>query len=393
MLCEKEVCSGCMACYNVCPVNAIELIKDEEGFINHKIDNDKCIRCSLCNKVCPSIHMTKGHKINEVFACWSKDNSIRINSTSGGVFSEFSKKIINEGGMVFGAAFNEKFDVEHIGICNEDNLYKLVGSKYVQSNINYSFRDIKTKLNENIPVLFCGTPCQIAGLRNYLKISYKNLFTCDIICHGVPSPKVFTNYREYMIKRYNSNIKSIKFRYKKPGWNVFSMKIDFENDKSYIKNTYEDPYIRGFLRELFLRPSCHKCLYTNTNRIGDITIADFWGYNSRKGEMKDKDKGVSMVLINTQNGQVLFNKCKSSLIFYKRTLQEAINGNKCLSEPFAEAKNRKEFWEKYNKYGFEYVLNKYMYPDRLTIKDKIINNIVGIQNYRKMKSIIRRNNK
>lgn len=373
MLCEVEKCFGCMACYNICPVNAIMVVEDEEGFLRPKIKEDKCIRCKKCTSVCAAIKNVERENETfeqETYACWNKDKDIRRNSTSGGLFTVMANNILNQDGVVFGASFDNEFNVVHSFADNIDDIVKFRGSKYVQSNIGTTYRKTRVFLDEGRQVLFTGTPCQIAGLYKFLGKEYYNLYTCDLICHGVPSPKVYKSYIGYMENKYKSKIKSVNFRYKEPGWMVFSMKIEFESGKVYVKSTLDDNYIRGFLRELFLRPSCHSCAYTNTDRKGDITIADFWGYESTNEKDIDDDKGISLAIINTENGKRMFEVCKNDLAYFKKDIDEAIRGNRCLSSCFPPSPKREEFWEDYNSRPYKYVIKKYMYPE-VPIKTKV----------------------
>lgn len=374
MLCDTEKCFGCMACYNICPVNAINIIEDKEGFLRPEIQQDKCIGCKKCTSACAAIkNVERDNKTFEqqTYACWNKDEDIRRNSTSGGLFTVMANNILKENGIVFGASFDNKLSIVHSAIDEKDDIVKFRGSKYVQSNIGNTYKEAKEFLDKGKSTFFTGTPCQIAGLYKFLGKEYNNLYTCDLICHGVPSPKVYKSYISYMEDKYRSKIKSINFRYKEPGWMIFSMKIKFENGKVYVKSTLDDNYIRGFLRELFLRPSCHSCIFTNTDRKGDITIADFWGYKNTDKKYINDDRGISLAIINSKNGEKLFEACKKDLVYLKRDLDEAIKGNRCLSSCFPPSPKRKEFWDNYNSKSFKYVIKKYMYAEPLPIKTKV----------------------
>lgn len=350
LLCDENDCTGCMACVNICPKNSIQIIENEEGFKEPKIDEEKCIKCKRCTKTCPILNMPHKEKASDkVYAIWSKDKKIRFSSTSGGFFTELSKYILKHKGIIYGAVFDEKFRVIHKGIEHEEELKLMRGSKYVQSDISKCFKEVKEKLEEDRLVLFTGTACQIAALNSFIGQEKENLITVDLLCHGVPSPKIFEEYKKYIEKKYNSKIEDIKFRYKKPGWEVFSMKVDFESGKTYIESTEKDPYIRGFLRKLYLRPACSKCHFTNLNRQGDFTCADFWGYQSSTIEDANDDKGISMVMVNSFKAENIFRDIKENLNCYVRDIQDAINGNRCLSESYPASEQRDEFWKDYNK--------------------------------------------
>jgi coenzyme F420-reducing hydrogenase beta subunit len=394
MLCEIKKCFGCMACYNICPVNAIKIIEDEEGFLRPKIQEDKCIGCKKCTSVCAAIEdVERDNKTFEqqTYACWNKDKDIRRNSTSGGLFTVIANNILKENGVVFGASFDNKLNVIHSAIDNKKDIVKFRGSKYVQSNIGSTYKESKEFLDKGKSVLFTGTPCQIAGLYKFLGKEYHNLYTCDLICHGVPSPKVYKSYINYMENKYKSPIKNINFRDKKTGWKVYSVQINFQSGKTYTKSNLEDPYSRGFLRDYFIRPSCSNCQYTNINRNGDITIADFWGYKSTNEKDFNDDKGISLAIINSKNGERLFQLCKNDLVYFKRDIDEAIKGNRCLSSCFPPSPKRKEFWEDYNSKPFKYVIKKYMYAEPVPLKTKVrrkIGSILSKETKAKVKKIL-----
>ena len=364
MLCAAENCTGCMACISACPYHAIKETIDNEGFTRPEIIDSLCRKCQICSKVCPQLTTVKRKpEYQDVYACWSKDTNIRRNSSSGGFFSEISKAIINEKGIIFGAAI-ENTNVIHLSIEKENELYKLQGSKYVQSKVTYIYNQVKEYLENGRKVLFSGTPCQIAGLYNFLSKEYDNLTTIDMVCHGVPSPKVYNSYIKYLENKTKSKVKGILFRDKDKSWTYFNIKVLFENGNVYKGGYFSDPYIIGFLKDIFLRPSCHHCTYANTNRISDITIADFWGYIPRKKEEQNDDKGISLIIINTKRGKAYLDKCSTSLSLYKRSIDEAISGNKCLSQSYPKPDNRNQFWKDYNSMNFDQIVEKYFYYDK-----------------------------
>ena len=227
---DKKNCTSCNACYNICPVHAIEMIEDKEGFKYPKVDKQKCINCGLCEKVCPiknKVLREENNKMPTVIAAWSKDNDIRLDSTSGGIFSELAKEIYKENGFVCGAIYNKEWLVEHYISNNINDIDQLRSSKYLQSDIKDNFKKIKELLEQENKVLICGSPCQIAGLYNFLhKKEYENLYTCDFICRGMNSPKIFRGYIKELEEKYHSEIKKIKFKNKIHGWHNFSTKID-----------------------------------------------------------------------------------------------------------------------------------------------------------------------
>ena len=370
-ICPKEDCTGCMACLNICAHQAIDICTDEEGFERPQIDSSKCVDCDLCRIVCPANNKPTSSKPIAVYSGWSKDESTRIASSSGGAFSSIAHCILEKGGVVFGAALNEELKAEHISIEKECDLKKLQGSKYVQSSIHTTYRNVKEHLKKGEEVLFSGTPCQVAGLRNYLRKSYPNLTTIDLICHGVPSPLIFDGYKDYIRRTEKITIEDIKFRGKKSSWIFFNISIDGYVEKggkkkTYIGNYYDDPYIRGFLRDYFLRPSCHKCQFCSTARCSDFTIGDWWNYRPAEGEKNDYEKkGVSLIMCNTDKAAGLFNEIRSHMTVRPRTLEEALKTNISLQHPFELPKSRSIFWQDYHKMNFDALIKKYMHKERL----------------------------
>lgn len=377
MLCELDQCTGCMACYSSCSkIGAIQMIEDERGFKIPIIDKKKCIKCGKCNRVCPILNNSNILNLEEkkpsVKACWNKNKKIRKMSTSGGIFFEVASWVIDNNGVVFGACFNEKFNVIHSYIENKDEIKKMQGSKYVQSYIGDTFKEAEMFLKQDRIVLFTGTPCQIAGLKSYLGKPYKKLITLDIVCHGVPSPLIFEKYLEFITGNRIEEVRDIQFRYKKPSWTVFSMKIDYKNNETYISDTYKDPFLVGFLSNYFSRPCCYKCNYTNINRYGDLTIGDFWGYISEKKELRNTEEGISLVLINSTRGKEIIDIIQSNLIITDKTLEEAMDGNRCLDKPYGANQKESEFWEIYKKNNkFEDVNRIYLAPKKIKLKRKV----------------------
>ena len=309
---SKELCNGCCACANICPKNCINMIHDDNGFWYPNININNCINCGLCEQTCPITNkpLVNMKKETEAFAAVNNDDTIRHKSSSGGVFTIIAQEIIAQGGVVFGAAFAEDFkSVNHIYIDKECDLDKLRGSKYVQSKIGRTYCQAKEFLDEGRKVLFTGTPCQIGGLYSFLNKQYDNLFTQDIVCHGVPSPMVWKKYLEEREKKAASITDNVSFRYKKYGWKKYYILIRFKNGKKYQKFFREDSYMRAFLANATLRQSCFKCFFKGINRSADITLADFWGVQNILPEIDD-DKGVSLLLVHSDNGLKLLESIK-----------------------------------------------------------------------------------
>lgn len=271
-ICYKEICSGCSACANVCPVNAITMKTDSEGFEYPEIDFENCINCGKCRKICPTANKpTDTEQIPSVYAAVNKDEEVRLNSSSGGIFTAVAEKVIDDGGVVFGAGFDERLKVKHQMCSDKKGLYNLRGSKYVQSAIGDTYRQAKDQLEDGKRVLFVGTPCQIGGLLAYLGKEYDNLITVDFICHGVPSPKVWQKFVSSNETKYASKAVSASFREKKDGWKPYYMSIKFDNSDEYSNVIPKDPYLRGFVSGLFLRPACSKCSFKQIGRQSDYS--------------------------------------------------------------------------------------------------------------------------
>lgn len=337
----NQKCTGCMACYNACPNGAITIEENLEGFLFPKINEKLCINCNLCDRVCPINKKNNENIKTPNCYAMAADDTKRKESSSGGIFPVIAENIISEGGYVIGAAFVGN-NVEHIVINNVDDINKLKGSKYIQSEIKDIYKKARTLLNDNKTVLFSGTPCQIAGLYSYLDKKYENLYTIDLICHGVPSEKV---YREYIkeinpcAKTYHSN-----FRDKTTGWNNFSITTTV-NNKSISKSIKDDFYMQAFLKNFALRKSCSECEFANFPKQGDITLGDFWGIKKYRKSLDD-NKGTSLVLINNEKGKKLYNLIKNNLKINKKVpLKYAIKGNPNLKRASIINENREIFFK------------------------------------------------
>ncbi len=354
---KKENCSGCAACFSVCKVNGIKLSYDEEGFLYPEVDAQKCIGCGACLSVCPiTTPLNIEEKIPLAYAVVSKNDEIRAESSSGGAFSHFAEVIIASGGVVFGAAFDEAFDVAHIGVDTLDGIEKLRGSKYVQSKIGNSYIEVEKYLISGIPVLFTGTPCQIAGLKGFLKKEYDNLLCQDIICHGVPSPEVWRTYLQEKSKQRRAAIRNVSFRNKRISWRQYSLQIEFENGKAYTIWHKKDGYMRSFLENFILRPSCFECKFKTVNRIADITLADLWGAHTIAPELDD-NKGTSLVILHTDKGRRFFEKIKEHCYVQSIDLNAAISHNLSMVKSEDKNENREVFMRTFNEQGLKKAIN------------------------------------
>lgn len=357
---HKELCCGCGACSNICPINCISMVEDEEGFKYPKIDKNICINCGTCNSVCP---IESGKSINEVatkaYAVWNTNQGIREDSTSGGAFTAFAEVVISQGGIVIGAQYNEDKLVNHILIDTKDEIKRLRQSKYVQSDTNGIYKMLKQKSSLNKPILFCGTPCQTEALVRYLKGKPENLILCDFICRGIISPKVYSSYIKYLEGKYKAKIEKIQFKNKTYGWHRFSTKISFQNGKEYIKDRYHDSYMLLYLREnITIRPSCYNCKFKGVERCSDITLGDFWGVDEKYLHYNN-DQGTSAVIVNTDVGQQLLFYASNQLEIHPVELTDIIKGNPCImSSPICK-KDRDKFYKQLQQKGYPYIVRKY----------------------------------
>lgn len=360
-LCNINDCTGCMACKAVCNKSAITIYSDNEGFFYPQINQSLCISCGVCQKACSVLNKVEKFNTGKVYAAWSLNNNIRETSSSGGLFSVFAEQIIYNQGIIVGATLDNNGFVKHIIIDNINDLYKIRGSKYVQSLIPTStYKRIKEYLVEGRIVLFCGTPCQIAAIRNVYK-KYENLlYTIDLVCHGVPSPTFFSDYFHNLKKKYPHMI-SFQFRdYKR--WLVspnINIKINGDIRKRYIygKQTfYQSAFLKGYLH----RKNCYNCQYCTIQRIGDITLADFWGIGRKKPIHGSVNSGVSMVSINSDKGKILFNKISKNIFYEERDIQETIDGgNEQLVKPSKKPFGRESFYNDFYSHGVSYIIRKY----------------------------------
>ncbi len=371
-------CTGCGACENICPLNAIKLEENSEGFSYPNIDSTKCTNCGMCEKVCPIKNHTKHEELDYVYAI-TTDDEIRMKSSSGGAFTLLATEILQNNGYVCGASYSKDFkSVEHIIISSVDELYKLNTSKYIQSNINNIYKKIKELLNKDFEVLFSGTPCQVAGLNNFLGKDYTNLTTIDILCHGVPSPLVWRKYLE-KINPENKTIKSINFRDKAYGTYPLHFSIKYSDGNTFIENSKKNPYFKGFLKNLTLRKSCYNCKYATLARTSDITLGDFWKLQKFDKKLND-NKGYSAYMPNTEKGKVFLDKIsKNAKLFQKIPVKYLVKGNPTLKAPPKPHTNRNHFFNLLNTTSnITALLNEHL---ENLYYDGIITNIWSSNNY------------
>lgn len=363
---NKQDCCGCNACGDICPKGSISFKTDIEGFWYPEVNTETCIDCHLCEKVCPIIepakHITR-YEEPVVFAAYAKDDAIRIDSTSGGIHSMLAQAMYKKKAYVGGAIYNEDHTVSHIASNDPKMLDEIRSSKYLQSSMEGQYKEVKKLLQAGEEVFYCGCPCQIQALYKYLKKEYDNLTTCDFICRGVNSPKVFLKYMDMLERQYGAKATKIKFKAKEWGWHNFSMRVNFANGKEYCKDRYHDLFFIGYLRAgNFTRPSCYDCHFKGFPQKADITLADFWGIENIDKSM-DQDRGTSLVMVNSDNGMQLFDRIKDKIEWRQFTMADARKGNPAMDDSLKSAKpNRDQFFQSLDNEPFEEVAKKYFPP-------------------------------
>lgn len=399
---KKQDCCGCSACVQRCPRHCISMKEDAEGFLYPDVDMTQCIDCGICEKVCPWLNLHEKSKIQDVLGAKNIDRKERMESSSGGVFIALAKKVIENGGVVFGAVFNECWEVVHTYAENLKNVKSMMGSKYMQSRMENSYREAEGFLKRGRTVLFTGCPCQITGLHNYLGKEYHNLISVDFLCHGVPSPGVWRKYLTEVSTSFpkeingisldfSTKITGIDFRNKQQsGWKNFYLTItglSNGTEKVLLSDKHKNnPFMKGFLGDLYLRPSCYNCKCKNGASHSDLTIADFWGISSIMPDFDD-DKGVSLVLVNTDKGRNVLALC--DLEIRKSTLDDARRFNGGFKETVIIPPKRDAFFHHYNSgYAISPWIDKELrIPMKMRMVDKMWNTIIIL------KSIIKKYHK
>lgn len=376
---EKEKCYGCGACYNICPKAAIELVADEQGFLYPIIDNQKCVECCMCKKVC-QIDRELVSQEKKGTICYGIKNSdqVRNASSSGGIYTAFSNEILKHKGLCAGAVFDPKMNVIHTLADNITKRNEFRGSKYIQSDMGFIYKSIERELKKGKEILFTGTPCQVSGLKTYLyskKVDIQNLYLIDLVCHGVPSPGIWKAYIDFLEKKYNSKVIKYTFRDKDRGWHGYHIKVTFSNNKEIKEDKEVESFVTLFQRDIMLRPSCYRCPYASLQRTGDLTIGDFWGLEKSDLEFSD-DKGVSMLIVNTNKGKKLFEKicATNDLKIRQYNITQLKQPNLYIHTEKGDFYNN--FWSNYIKFGYERVAQKYggcgKYQLFYRIRDSII---------------------
>lgn len=373
MLCKKELCCGCGACANACENGAVQMVQNEMGFLYPRINSEKCIRCGACSAVCPGLSLPERPNLEDkVLGSFAVDLAMRKKSSSGGIFTLLAEKAFTEGGYVFGAAFDENFLVKHIAVKDKEGLERIRCSKYAQSDPGTSYRECKDALSAGEKVLFSGTPCQIAGLYKFLGGDHSGLVTVDILCHGAPSPSFWRYYLELLEEKYASKAVKVTFKSKSTGWHCASVEVSFKNGKRYHKIKDRDPFMRAFLKNYILRDSCFDCRYAGSERCGDITLGDFWGYKAERNQYKDNDTGISFVKLNTEKGERFFNAVRGRTASVQKSLSSALPGNITLKKGVSKPQDYMDFWKMLAKEGFPAVKKKYLKPERRALVNRLL---------------------
>ncbi len=369
---EKNKCTGCTACMTICPKGAIEMKEDNDGFKYPVINQDKCINCGLCKKTCPVLNTKKNDSLNECYVGYNKDEESLLNrASSGSIFELVADCILDQDGIVVGAAFDDNNKLKHIAIERKEDLLPLKGSKYLQSDLNNIFKYIKDNI-KNRKVLFVGTPCQVAGIKSIIKND--NLICIDVVCHGVPTPKLFSKYIKELEDKYSDKVINYNFRDKSTGWDSYSNTVKFSN-KELSQLQSDNNYMKLFLSDIALRESCYNCNFKLGNKYSDITLGDFWGINNYYPDMYNK-KGVSAIIINTEKGKSIFDSISNNLTYKDCNIDEIVSGNPSLKYSSKSPINREIFFIDIENDNFELLTKKY--KRKISFIQKVKNKIKSI---------------
>ena len=359
---QKEECFGCEACVQICPRNAIEMKEDCEGFRYPKIDNDKCVNCGLCNKVCPYENKKSFKKEDKVaYGGCHISQKVREKSTSGGAFSAIIEQWCDDNYVIFGATA-EGLKIFHDYITDKKQIDRFRRSKYSQSEINDTYQMAKQFLLEGRNVVFSGTPCQIAGLLSYLQgKEYKNLLTVEVICEGVPSPFFVRKYNDYLQKKYHANIENLEYRYKdKNKWDFEVMQTQLTSGKKLKKDRWFNPFWSIWLEHLMSRPSCYECPFAQKDRVADISLGDLWGVHLYCPELYAKNTGASLIICNSEKGKMALEKAKEKLIGHELDFEQVLKYQSPMRKSIDMNPRRSEFMEDLNLLDYELICKKWV---------------------------------
>lgn len=376
---DKKKCCGCTACENACPQKCIKMIEDREGFIYPQVDTQRCIECHLCEKVCPVLNPVNLPQDElKTYVVRDKRKDILKNSTSGGVFTSVMEYILLQRGVVYGVIMDDDRVIKHIRVddISDPRLKMIPGSKYVKSEIRGIFQQVKRDLETSKVVCFSGTPCQVAGLKAFLRKDFENLITVDVVCRGNPSPLYWKRYVAYQEKRYGGRITEAKFRSKTYGYHSGSMRLSFANGKKYVGSVRVNLFLKAFFEDLCSRPSCYDCAFKHAHRVSDLTIYDCW-HAGKLANLKDDDRGYTNVIIQSEKGRKLLDEIRQSLDVYETDTEKAIALDGIMVRNCVEWNDRREtfFDDLEQADDLEQHCNKYF---RISAKDHLIE---GVKKY------------
>lgn len=355
-------CTGCQACISICPKNCIDIVVNEEGFSFPEINISKCIQCNLCDRVCPIMNEQIKSTHTQAYGIKNKNEKERQDSSSGGVFSLLAGQILDQGGIVFGAAYNDDFVVHHIAIKDKKDMFRLQSAKYAQSVIGNSFKETEAALKSGHKVLFSGTPCQCSGLKQFLRKEYDNLLLVDLICHGVPSPKVWQKYIDYRSLKENKGKRPfrINMRSKISGWSRYGYSTEFDYGEGHITQIHnsQDLFMKAFGGNICLRKSCSDCVAKGVERCTDLTLGDYWGVWNQYPKFDD-DKGTSIVFVHSEKGEKILRQLDNKIDCIEVEIDEAYKENMSLINSSKVHEKREEFLERVNTSNFQELVLEY----------------------------------
>ena len=390
---KKSECYGCTACEQICSHGALKMEPDEDGFIYPVKNMALCTNCGLCEKVCPFGSVNSNNVDDaDIYAAFATDEACRKGSSSGAIFYLIARAVIAKGGIVYGAVIDENCQVSHKSAETEEELNRLRGSKYVQSSLHNTYREIRSNLRAGRMVYFVGTGCQVAGLQCFLIKKYDNLLTSDLVCHGVPSQKMFDTHISYLENKRRGKVVKYSFRNNESwgGCEMYTVENDKGKRKKYqLPSYFLSPYLYSFMYAMTYRDSCYECQFASVPRRGDLTLADFWGAEEFYPQL-DTSKGVSLVLANTVTGKMRFDELKGELTYVKSDLEKAARRNKNLVTHTIRPEIRDHIFNDLHEHGYDYIAKTKFRPKNYTkfkIKYTLLD-IIGRENFLKFKKLI-----
>lgn len=372
IICEIEQCTGCSACLNICTHNAISMQKGTNGHLFPVIDDELCVKCKQCVNICPNNILPDFHTPISSYVATAQDSQESVTSTSAGIASAFSRYIVESGGVVYGSCGDNCLKVQHIRISNSEEVEKLKGSKYVQSSIGETFHQLREDLKKGLTVLFIGTPCQVAGLYKFLKKGYENLYTIDLICHGVPSQQILNDALKAYLPDTNLEEIRLRFREKEKGKSLYGLFMEDKQGHSLYRSIYPDnEYITGFLCGMYYRESCYRCHYARPERISDITVGDYWDYE-KKIQLDNANGGLSMLIVNTPAGQHLLELSQARINSLPSNYSDFVRRNGQLDHPLKRYHHYDDFIKDYEEHGFLWASHNNLKEEKQRVRKAIL---------------------